>query len=192
MNQTRVSGGPVLVTVLVLVVALAGCVEGGGDRQERELSATPDVHRFDPPVEAPDFSVTTIDGEEFSLADQEGKVVLMYFFGVGCTSCAANLPAHRQLYGSHGDDDRFVMVAINAWTVWYGEGEKQMQDYREKEDIDWLMAPSSQRLNENYDVRGTPTHYFIDHEGLVQATGNRLSYDTLSGQVDQMLEEVGS
>ncbi len=192
MNHPRVPAGPVLVALLVLAVVVAGCVDGEGEREERELSASSSVQRFDPPVEAPDYSVTTINGDEFTLADQEGKVVMMYFFGVGCTSCAANLPAHRQLYESHGDDEHFVMVAINAWSVWYGEGEQEMRDYREKEEIRWAMAPSSDQLNQEYDVRGTPTHYFIDHEGLAQASGYRLSYDVLSGQVDQMLEEIGS
>lgn len=84
------------------------------------------------------------------------------------------------------------MAHINAWSVWYGEGEEQMKEYREREDIGWRIAPSSQQLNDDYGVRGTPTHVFIDHEGNAQAMGSRLSYGALSAQVDQMLDEIGA
>src|SRR5262249_2829807 len=37
--------------------------------------------------QAPDFTLTTIDGESFQLAAQRGHAVVVYFLAPGCNSC---------------------------------------------------------------------------------------------------------
>src|ERR1041385_9219915 len=46
---------------------------------------------------APDFSITTADGEYISLDDLKGKVVLLDFWGTWCPPCVASVPALRDL-----------------------------------------------------------------------------------------------
>ncbi len=179
-----------LLLVVLSASVMAGCL---GDGEGGEGSGDiPGIQPQDPPAPAPAFAVTTIDGEEVSLDQLEGRVVMIYFMGLGCTSCAANLPDHKRLWDSHGEDARFAMLALNSWAVQGapGESEGDMREYRDEEQIGWDLAIPDAKTLQDYGVRGTPTHFFIDHEGLVQSAGGRLGYDALSTQVDRLIEQV--
>lgn len=179
---------PLTVGLLLLVLALAGCLGNGGE--DSGGNGIPGIHELDEPVPAPAFSLETIDGEEFRLEDHQGKVVLLLFMGVGCSSCAANLVDHLALWEELGEDERFVFLSINSWAVCCGEGELDLRDYRDRHGIGWPMALGTAQVVQEYGVRGTPTHVFVDHEGMAIAMGSRLSHDALDAQVGGMLTAI--
>lgn len=182
----------VLSLVLLSASVLAGCLDGNGSDDGEGGGEIPGIQPQEPPVAAPSFTVMTIDGEEVSLNELEGRVVMIYFMGLGCSSCAANLPDHKRLWDSHGEDPRFAMLALNSWAAQGvpGETEEDMRAYRDEKGVGWDLAiPESETL-QAYGVRSTPTHFFIDHEGLVQSTGGRIAYDSLATQVDRLVADV--
>jgi len=62
----------------------------------------------------PEFTVTTMDGEEFSSADLEGKVVLINFFATWCGPCRIELPfVKSDIWDKYKDNDNFVLLIIS-------------------------------------------------------------------------------
>jgi cytochrome oxidase Cu insertion factor (SCO1/SenC/PrrC family) len=62
---------------------------------------------------APDFEVTTLDGETISLQQSldEGKPVVIYFTASWCPTCARNWPVLSEVYPEF--KDRLTLVAIS-------------------------------------------------------------------------------
>jgi len=64
-------------------------------------------------VTAPDFEVTTLEGETISLQNSldEGKPVVVYFTASWCPTCARNWPVLSEVYPEF--EDRLTLVAIS-------------------------------------------------------------------------------
>ena len=72
---------------------------------------------IDPPVEAPQFILTDIDGQPFQLSDLDGQVVIMFF---GYTSCPDVCPVTltdflriRSQLGREAENVSFVFVTVD-------------------------------------------------------------------------------
>jgi peroxiredoxin len=60
---------------------------------------------------APEFSVTTIDGETLSVP-APGKVVLLNFFATWCGPCRLELPHINRVWAQYKNDDRVRFIVI--------------------------------------------------------------------------------
>ena len=64
--------------------------------------------------EAPDFSVTTIDGEKYTLSEFRGKVVMLQFTASWCRVCREEMPfIESDIWQRHKQDENFVLLAID-------------------------------------------------------------------------------
>ena len=62
---------------------------------------------------APDFQLEDNNGNQVSLADLRGKVVLVNFWATWCPPCRAEMPSMEKLNNAMAGED-FVMLAINV------------------------------------------------------------------------------
>ncbi len=69
-------------------------------------------------MRAPDFSAPLygVQGGEFSLAQQKGKVVVINFWATWCTPCCAELPYFQQLYEKYPEDVAIIALHANLVT----------------------------------------------------------------------------
>ena len=64
--------------------------------------------------EAPDFTVTTIDGEKYTLSEFRGKVVMLQFTASWCRVCREEMPSiESDIWQRHKQDENFVLLAID-------------------------------------------------------------------------------
>jgi len=114
---------------------------------------------------APDFTLTDIDGVEFSLSDFRGKVVLLDFLTTYCSACVAAIPHLRSLHDEFGEDLIIVTISVAPY---FDTVEKLLQ-FREDQGIDWIVARDTIDMNEEYgDMPIIPVLVAIDHEGYIQ------------------------
>jgi len=148
------------------------------DPQEEEEQVT--LERGKP---APDFTLTTLAGEEVSLSDYEGKIVMMNFWATWCTYCDQEMPDLQRLYEENKDKD-FVVLAVNV-----GEDEKTAGDYIEEGGYTFpvLLDEDSKVAQQKYYVSAYPTSYYIDKDGtLIGAVPGMMTYP----QMTQILEQI--
>jgi thiol-disulfide isomerase/thioredoxin len=122
---------------------------------------------------APEFSVTDMDGEPFTLESTRGKWVFLHFWASWCGPCREEMPAIQRM-ASTFDNDKFEIVLINTAenedTIFSFLGEIGM-NMNSLMDVDGLVT-------EKYKPRGLPTTILIDPNGTVQyqAIGGREWY----------------
>lgn len=97
-------GGRILVAGMLL--ALAAC-SGGSDAVNQEsgtsqrfVAGSGEISQYAPAkrVAAPDVKGKTLTGDEFSLASERGKVVVINFWGSWCAPCRAEADDLQRVY----------------------------------------------------------------------------------------------
>jgi cytochrome c biogenesis protein CcmG/thiol:disulfide interchange protein DsbE len=112
---------------------------------------------------APDFTLTSFDGQIYHLADLKGKVVLVNIWASWCKPCeqeAADLETAWRTYQPGGE----VLFLGVAWT----DTDKKSLEYLRKFDITYPNGPDlGTRIYQAYRATGVPETYIIDRNGIL-------------------------
>jgi cytochrome c biogenesis protein CcmG/thiol:disulfide interchange protein DsbE len=132
------------------------------ERPASPTSPTPAAPVVDAP--APDFTVTTLDGNPLQLSDLRGKPVFLNFWATWCVPCRAEMPAFAAFTAAYGDEA--VILAVNADR----ESPEAVQAFLTElnaEAVPVALDPTGE-VRDLYAVAALPTTYFIDATGKVR------------------------
>ena len=140
--------------VLALVAAL-GCQE---PVSESESSEPPRNNA------APDLVLSKIDGSgTVSLAENQGKVVLVDLWATWCVPCIAELPHLQELSETFGEDD-FLMLGI----VLESGRREDVMEFVAEQNVTYTQVMGEQDTSEAFGpFLAYPTKYLIDRRGNV-------------------------
>ena len=136
---------------------------------------------------APDFTLTDIDGVEFSLSDYRGKVVLLDLFSTLCIPCIAEIPHLKYLHQEFGEDLAIISISVRAHdTV------EKLQQFRQEHEIDWIIARDTVGIREKFGGLWTiPTLVLIDQRGYILYIHEGLTGSgTLSEKIGYIISRV--
>ena len=113
---------------------------------------------------APDFTLTDIDGSEFSLGDFEGRVVLLDFFATWCGPCISEIPHLRSLHEEFGDDLVIISISVSPSS----DSVANLQEFRQDYEMTWTIARDTAGMSDDYGIQYIPTLVVIDQEGYIK------------------------
>jgi peroxiredoxin len=125
---------------------------------------------------APDFEVTTIDGETISLSQSldNDKPLVVYFTASWCPTCARNWPAMSEVYPEF--EDRLTMVAISIDPT---DTEDVILKLSEERNFRFPSTAGRPDVMIDFGVSGQATTVGVDREGYIvfKKAGEALSVD---------------
>ena len=131
------------------------------------------------------FTFTDTDGEEHSLADYKGEVVIVDFWGTWCGPCVKEIPSFIKLQKAH-EKDGLQILGLN-----YGDEPEQIAQFVEANGMNYptgLGDEATQGMVPEF--RGFPTTVFVGRDGKVRMTAvGAHEYAYLDAVVSQLLDE---
>ncbi|KXB06378.1 hypothetical protein AKJ53_00450 [candidate division MSBL1 archaeon SCGC-AAA382F02] len=133
---------------------------------------------------APDFTLTDIDGNTFSLSDYRDNVVILDFMATWCSWCVYEMPdlvKFHENYVSQG----VVMLSVDVTT---SETKAQLRSFKEEYGAEWTFARDTANVGTTYGVKGIPMKYMLNQDGvIVWKHSGATSYSTLESEVSKLL-----
>jgi thiol-disulfide isomerase/thioredoxin len=177
---------PLIATMLILMLgASLGVLQA--ELPSPELSH--ELNRLEPPVTAPGFSLTDMDGEKHTLDDYRGKVIMLNLWATWCPPCLREIPSMESIFQDLKDKG-FVVLAVNQFEtpdhVFAYMG--QLSVYPTFP----VLFDRDSQVSELYGVKGLPTTLLINKQGQVayRALGGRdFDHPRVRAIVNQLLTE---
>lgn len=178
--------------LLILVLAFAGCApqeepaetpesiagDGQGGVAEPSDSADEPYNKVIP------FELPDLEGNLVSIADFEGKFVLINFWATWCTYCDQEMPDLQALQDKYGDD--LVVLLVNVQ-----EGEDEIKAYLEKKNLTMLTVLDKKgEIAGQYNVTGMPSSYFVTpDQRVIGYVAGMMSYETMEQSLNYVREQ---
>jgi len=116
-------------------------------------------------TQAPDFTLSTIDGDILTLSQCRGKVVLLDFFATQCDACKAAMPHLKELQAAFPTQLILISISIVPDTDTVDALKQFKADY----DINWAVIRDGAGISGSlYGVNIVPTLYILDAEGVIR------------------------
>ena len=145
------------------------------------------VQRLLEKKEAPPFSLKSLDGNQISLKDFNGKPVLLFFWVTWCPSCKEDMILLEKFFIGKKEQLTILLLAID------GDREKKVRQIIKENKITLpVLLVLKEKVLENYGIRGwVPQIFLIDREGLMvgKIVGQR---DWTGPEAEPCLREIFS
>ena len=144
-------------TMLLTMIAAGGCSDDStpatspGDLGLQEIS-----------VEAPDFTLETMDGQQITLSSLRGTPVLINFWALSCPPCLHEMPFLNAAAAKYDGQAIVMAIAIR-------DSGSSVRDYFEDTQVSMIVPLDlDSRAAGSYSVGFTPTTFLIDSQGIVR------------------------
>ena len=129
---------------------------------------------------APATMFTKLDGETWSLSEQQGKVVLIEFWSPNCGPCLAAFPHLKQIHQRYKDRTDFEMVSVNA-----GSNTQKAEETFKRYEAGWpLLQPPATTSPKDLQPDFVPSAFIVDADGKIVAASIR------SAAIDRKLDQL--
>jgi thiol-disulfide isomerase/thioredoxin len=188
-----------LLIVVLLVVAMIGTYVKQQIDEERAIeksSLGKDMEELETGLRKgdipPDFTLTSLDGEDITLSDLRGKKVVLNFWATWCPPCKAEMPHMQSFYDEYAKEKNVEIIAVNLTDaerdVTADAKVDTVMTFRDSFELTFpiLLDPDNE-AGLNYQVITIPTTYFIDSNGYIQrAIRGPMDVDMLNDYVDAL------
>jgi peroxiredoxin len=116
-------------------------------------------------VRFPDFNEQDLAGKPLSVAQFNGKVVLIDFWATWCPPCVRELPGMLDTYKKHHDQG-FEIIGISL-----DQDKLKLESFIKAKDLSWPQFFDGKgwenKLAVQYGITQTPSNFLLDREGRI-------------------------
>lgn len=112
---------------------------------------------------APDFTYPSINGDEFTLSEYRGKVIVLNMWATWCGPCIKEIPDFIELQNEFSDKEvEFVGISVDE------KGWEVVRPFVKKHNINYrIVLDREGSIFEKYPLQGLPDTYIINKQGEV-------------------------
>jgi peroxiredoxin len=131
-------------------------------RQERDSTLT-SVGPIQVGLPAPNFTFPDLNGQQVSLSDHRGRVVLVNIWATWCPPCRQEMPSMQKLY-ERFKGENFEILAVSLDST----GREAVGPFMRKMNLTFpaLLDPE-ENIRPLYGITGVPESFIIDKEGIL-------------------------
>lgn len=168
--------------MILAVIGFYSFTDQAGGQGENDEFTFPPITVNQP---APDLTLQDLDGNQVSLSDYRGEVILLNNWATWCPPCKEEMPEFNQYYNSYKDQG-FQVIAVEA-----GDPEQQVRAFVEENGIDFKILLDPENLSlKTYQNQSLPNSFVIDREGNLRlAWTGAINLATLEQYITPLLEE---
>ncbi len=153
--------GTSVALLLAFIVVLALALRGQTAQGQFGIFATGRVVNLDPRP-APDFVLTTYDGQRLQLSDFRGQVVLLNFWASWCPPCRVEAPV-LQRAAERLDSAGLVVIGIDVW-----DDAAQARAFLDEFGVTYPNVEDTTRsIPVEFGVTGLPETFVISRSGVL-------------------------
>lgn len=132
---------------------------------------------------APDFSLTTLDGESVRLSDFRGQKIMLNFWATWCAPCRAEMPDMQKFY----DEKDIVVLAVNLTTSRFDEAEN-VEPFVDEYGLTFpILLDVDNEVADLYQIKPIPTSFLIDTSGKIHNVAyGALNYELMVQEFEKM------
>lgn len=161
-----------LALVALLAVSLLSGCSGTGEEEMSEETASATEQPAGDGMETgvsvgdipPSFTLPDLDGNEVSLSDFEGKVIVLDLWATWCPPCREEIPFLIELHNEF-EDEGLAIVGIGLDQG----GAADLAPFVESNGIEYTIVVGDRSTGEAYRVSGIPTTFIIGRDGRIAA-----------------------
>jgi len=136
---------------------------------------------------APDFTLTSMDGETYTLSELKGNAVLVNLWATWCPPCRAEMPAIEKMYQEYKDQGLIVL----AVDMTYQDDPKAVTPFIEEYNLNFpILLDEKALVGSAYQLRSLPSSYFINRAGVINEVviGGPMAEALLRTRIEQILK----
>lgn len=172
------------VTLLILFLLFVNACSSGQSEKSSDVQSSQGQIEL---TKAPNFEVTTIDGETISLESsmEENKPMVIYFTASWCPICAKNWPVLSELYPEYKDKLNLVAIGIDPT-----DDVETMRKLAEEENFTFPITKGQPEIMLDFGVESQATTVGIDRDGniIFQKNKTALSEEEYRELFDQLVK----
>lgn len=115
--------------------------------------------------QAPDFELTDLNGDTYSLSQFKGKPVLLNFWATWCPPCRKEMPDLQAFAEKYGED--IQVLGVN-WD-YQSDVNEEVREFLAEYDITYPnVLDKAGEVFVKYQLTGLPVTYWIDEAGVIR------------------------
>ena len=136
-------------------------------------------------LEAPAFSVRSINGKKFKSKNLKGKVIVVNFWFIKCNPCIKEMPELNNLkHEFAGKNVEFLAFALDE--------EYKIANFLKKHPFDYDIIEESRYIAQKFGVKSYPTNIIIDQDGKIEyykSAYNSRIYNAMKYKIEKLLKQ---
>jgi cytochrome c biogenesis protein CcmG/thiol:disulfide interchange protein DsbE len=156
-----------LITVIIASLGYGFLV--GQDKEEQDKSTkkksqgVEDKEKIEYP-KAPDFTLKDLEGNEVSLSDYLGKVVIIDFWATWCGPCRKGIPEFVEMQTEYGKDNLVILgISVDR------DDPKVVSEFAAAYEVNYPILYFTPEVTMAYGgITAIPTTFIVDRDGYVR------------------------